>query len=669
MRRALIVGLAVIFAVAAEAQKPPIKFGDVPIEQLKMKRYEKDTSAAAVVLADYGESMIDYSNSDGRFIVKFDRVKRIKILNKDGYEWGNFSIPLFNEGSKEEELQSLKAITYNMEGTKVVETKMKSDAVFKEKTDRNLTMVKVALPNVKEGSVVEISYRITSPFIYNFQDWDFQTTIPTMWSEYRTRIPEYFTYKKFMQGYLGITVNESKSEYKAFNITGREQVSNVRTQAVNERIDYSENFNRLAIQDVPAFKAEPFITTHQNYISGINFELSVVNIPGSNLRTYNNSWEDLNEDFLKDESFGGVVRGSNFLKDQVELLTAGTTDPKEKIAALYSYVKNSIEWDGQYRKYSDENLKRVLENKKGSSAEINLMLVSMLQKAGIAANPVLISTRDHGFVRRETSSSSQFNYVIAAAEVDGKMILLDATDRTLPISVLPVRCLNGEGFMVSPTKPGWVPLSTSKSKSTALAELVLADDGTMKGKIQFSHDGYYGQSARKKYFRNGKDEYVNSMKSANQWDIETSSFDNVEKLSEPMKEVYELKMNEHVQVAGGNMYINPIFINRIESNPFQSETRAYPVDYGSPEEQLYIVKITIPEGWAVEELPAPKAFVLPANSARYVYNTTQNGNVISLTSQLVINKALFAHDEYKPLRDFYIQVVAKQAEQIVLKKK
>ena len=293
----------------------------------------------------------------------------------------------------------------------------------------------------------------------------------------------------------------------------------------------------------------------------------------------------------------------------------------------------------------------------------------MLQKAGIAANPVLISTRDHGFVRRETSSASQFNYVIAAAEVDGKMILLDATDRTLPISVLPVRCLNGEGFMISSSKPGWVPLSTGKSKSIAMSELVLAADGTMKGKFQFSHDGYYGQSARKKYFRDGKDEYVNGMKSAYQWEIETSTFENLEKLSDPMKEAYELKMNEHVQVAGGNMYINPIFINRLDSNPFQSETRAYPVDYGSPEEQLYIVKLTIPEGWVVEELPAPKAFVMPANSAKYVYNITQNGNMISLTSQLVINKALFPHDEYKPLRDFYDQIVAKQAEQIVLKKK
>jgi hypothetical protein len=34
-----------------------------------------------------------------------------------------------------------------------------------------------------------------------------------------------------------------------------------------------------------------------------------------------------------------------------------------------------------------------------------------------------------------------------------------------------------------------------------------------------------------------------------------------------------------------------------------------------------------------------------------------------------INKTLFAQDEYPNLREFYNQVVAKQDEQIVLKKK
>lgn len=650
------------------SQKPPAKFGDVPDEQVQMKAYPKDSSAAAVVLVDYGETAIDYSSDKG-FLIRFDRIRRIKILTKEGYEWGNFVIPLYHEGSDEEDLGSLKAITYNMENGKVVETKMKNDAVFKEERDENWTHVKIAMPNVKEGSVIEITYRVTSPYIFNFQDWEFQSTIPTIWSEYRTHIPEYFTYRRFMKGYLGVTINESKEENKFFNISYREKTGSARTTAVQDRVDYVETYNRLVVQDAPAFKSEPYMTTYRDYLSGINFELSTFKLPNEPIKVYNDSWEKLNENFLKRESFGGVVKGSNFLNDHVAAATAGKTDPKEKVAALYSFVRGNVEWDGSYRVYTSGNLKGVLEKKKGSCAEINLMLVSMLQKAGLTANPVLLSTRDHGFVRRDLPIASQFNYVIAAVELDGKTMLLDATDRTLPVNILPKRCMNGEGFVISADKMGWIGITPVKSRSNVSMELALADDGTMKGKAQFNHDGYFGQRARTNYFRKGQDEFVKDVQSSYGWEIESSSFENVDKLSEPMKEIYQVKLGDHVQATDGTMYINPLFAYRLESNPFQSETRAYPVDYGSPEDQLIMVKITVPEGWAVEEMPASKALVMPANSARYTYSANQNGNQITVMSQLSINRPLFSMDDYKPLRDFYVQVVAKQAEQIVLKKK
>jgi len=673
MKRLLSLCACVMVFSSALAQKPPIKFGDIPMEHMQMKIYPRDSSASAVVLADYGESILDYANND--FVLRFERIYRLKILTREGLEWGNISIPLYRSGGTDEDLGSVKAVTYNLEGGKIAETKMKNDAIFKEEVDENLTRVKLALPNVKEGSVVEVTYKITSPFIYNFQDWDFQTTIPTIWSEYRTRIPDWFYYKRFVQGYLPMAVNETKSEYKAFNIHTRVQSgggsgrSVARTEAVSERVEYNEEFNRLVVSNAPAFKPEPYLTTYRDYISRINFELSVVKIPGSQMQTYNASWEDLNKDILKRDDFGGVIRGSGFLKQEVETIVSGKTDPKEKAAAIYLWVKSNIEWDGRYRKYTDGNLRQVLNSKKGSSAEINLMLVSMLQKAGFASNPVLISTRDHGFVRQDLPVSSQFNYVIAVVDLDGKQVLLDATDRALPMNFIPKRCINGQGFMVSETNPGWIPLASPKAKTLTNVEFVLSDEGKFKGKVQFTHDGYFGRDARRDYYANGKDQYVKELTDTYQWVVTSSEFENLDKLSESVKEVHQVELNEHLQTTADRMYLNPILLNRLDKSPFTSETRSYPVDYASPEERLYMVKIVIPEGWDVEEMPQPKALVMPANSARYVYNITRMGNTINLSSQLIINKPLFSQEEYGPLRDFYAQIVAKQAEQVVLRKK
>ncbi len=87
------------------------------------------------------------------------------------------------------------------------------------------------------------------------------------------------------------------------------------------------------------------------------------------------------------------------------------------------------------------------------------------------------------------------------------------------------------------------------------------------------------------------------------------------------------------------------------------------------QERMYLCKITIPEGFIVDELPQPKLLALPGNAGLYRYGLTQQGNIINVVSNLQINKNLFIQTEYPYLKELYNQVIAKQAEQIVLKKK
>lgn len=78
--------LMLALPVLCLAQKEAITFGEVPPEALRMTTYNKDTSAAAVVLADFGESTIEYVQNKSSYFVKFERIQRIKILKKEGYE-------------------------------------------------------------------------------------------------------------------------------------------------------------------------------------------------------------------------------------------------------------------------------------------------------------------------------------------------------------------------------------------------------------------------------------------------------------------------------------------------------------------------------------------------------------------------------------------------------
>lgn len=182
--RTLVLGLLSLICFDLFAQKAPVKFSDVSKEEVSMTSYDKDSTASAVVLADYGTSMITYRQNVG-FSLDFERITRIKILTKEGLSWGNFTIPLYKHGSDDEKVMGLKAVTYNLEDGKIVESKLKNDGIFTEHYDANHDLVKVTCPNVKEGSVVEITYKVNSPFMFNFQDWYFQSTIPTVVSEYR----------------------------------------------------------------------------------------------------------------------------------------------------------------------------------------------------------------------------------------------------------------------------------------------------------------------------------------------------------------------------------------------------------------------------------------------------------------------------------------------------
>lgn len=653
-------------------QKPPIKFGDIPIEDLKMKRFDKDSSAAAIVLADYGESIIEYNLGKEDFELKFERIQRIKILTKDGFEHANFIIPLYHSNGNTEKISGLKAVTYNLENGKVVETKMKNDGIFKEKFDSNIDYTKVTLPNVKEGSIVEITYSVNSDFLFNFQDWEFQTTMPIVLSEYRARIPEYFNYDKYMQGYIALTTNEQTKVPGSINFVTKEREGdkNVHTTFTQQKIDYQEYRFRWVAQNVPAFKPEPYTTSSKDYMSKINFELSYTQFPNQPIKRYMGSWEDINKQFAESEDFLGVVTGNGFLKKTADEITAGITDPEQKVSAITNYVKQNVAWDGNSRRFVSQSLKKVLEEKKGNSAEINLLLASLLDKAGFSVSPVLTSTRNHGFIREVTPVSSQFNYVICLASVGDKSFLLDATEKLLPVGMLPERCLNGSGFAVSKSGYKWVPLqSKTKSRIIVNVDLALTASADLIGKLQIDRSGYDALVGRKKYFSKDEAEYVKDFVGTRSWEITKSDFENTKEIHQPIKEKYELVINEHIMMAGNVMYLNPLLLYRIDENPFKLEKREYPVDYSSPYERIFMGRITIPDGFQVDELPQAKVLALPENTGRYTYSVSQAGNVLNIVSNFQINKSIFTQTEYPNLREFYNQVVAKQAEQIVLKKK
>jgi hypothetical protein len=645
--KSLIPGLLLCLIVNCTlAQKSPIKFGVIPLEDLKMTVYDKDSSASAVILADYGEAYIRVSSVSA--MLNFERHVRIKILKKEGLKWADASVPLYHSGSSEEKVIRLKATTYNLDNGKLVESEMSKDAVFKEKFNRNYRIQKFTLPNVKEGSVIEYSYTVSSDFLFNFPDWQFQYDAPVRWSEYWAMFPDFCIFEKYMQGYIPSTSYEVNSK---------------------NTVDFKTEAHHWISKDVPAFKAEPYMTCEDDYVSKINFALARINIPGQLSREIMGTWSKFNSDLIESDNFGRAITGSGFLKKKAEEITGGITDPMQKVTAIFNYVQSTLEWDGTKDKYAD-NLKDVIEKKKGTAADINIILASMLEKVNVPSDMVLLSTRDHGFIRQQYPMEQQLNYAICLVKIGDKTLLLDATEKYLPIGILPERCLNGLGLVISKTNHGWIDIEPKvKAKTVISSELTLDGAGLVTAKINLTCDGYDAYRLRDTYYKKGEADYVKGFLADKNWDIAKSEFQNIKEINSPPQQIHEFTIDEYATLAGNVIYLNPFVTGQTKDNVFKQPTREYPVDFGSPIEKVYMSKITLPEGFAVDELPKPKIIILPANGGKYSYNVTQMGNTLNVVSMLQINKSLFVQDEYPYLREFYNQMIAKQAEQIVLKKK
>jgi hypothetical protein len=298
-------------------------------------------------------------------------------------------------------------------------------------------------------------------------------------------------------------------------------------------------------------------------------------------------------------------------------------------------------------------------------------MIAILKEAGLTAHPVTVSTRDHGMVFPTSPTITSFNYVIAAVKIGDRHLLIDATERLAPLGILPFRCLNGSGRLINESGGQWIDLVSSPDKKKTIAEYHFdLNDQQVIGKHSYM---YYDQAAfafRNQYLR---DDGITNFKKEMQEQMsglqfQSAIFEKLEVLGESPSTICEITLEDSYVTAGEMLYFNPLFFDSMKSNPFKLEKRDYPVDYGVKSDDFYYAKINLPEGYTVESLPEEISIVLPERAAEYIYSATSVGNIISIRSQIKINKITFTAEHYADLKNFYDLIVKKQAEQIVLKK-
>ncbi|MBC5993648.1 DUF3858 domain-containing protein [Pontibacter cellulosilyticus] len=629
------------------AQNPQKRFGKVEEAELRMMSYDKDTSAAAVILYDHGSTKFAFNE---KIQVVFERHIRIKILKKAGYDWANVTVPYYINGTTKEKVSNIKAYTFNLVDGKEQKVKLESKDVFDEKQSEYKHLKKFSLPNVKEGSVLDINYTIYSDFVYTMREWEFQHSIPVVYSEYRAQIPEYFDYKFLMQGYL--SVDDTKQSSAMENIT---------------KVQNNEYY--WIMKDVPALKGEKYITTLSDYQSKIEFELERVRFPNEPVRVMTGNWDDVTKKLLENEDFGIQLKRNGFFKETLAALMAKNKEPEQQMNAIYELVRKRMTWNGKYGIYTKDPIRKVYESGTGSVPEINLLMTSMLLEAGLDASPVLLSTRDNGQLRHGPPMLTKFNYVVTHVKIGDKEYFLDATEPLLPAGMLPVRCLNGMGRLVKKTDHRWVDIKPASNYIKLFsADLAINNQGDITGTGTESAGGYNALYMRKTIKEEGEDKYMEKLaKEVGNLKVGKPKIENLNELGNSLNLTYNLTAGGSGQV-NDVIYLNPMMGHGEKENPFKLKERMYPVDFATPIDETYICRFTLPEGYEIDEAPKNIAVNLPEGHGRFMYLVEREGNQVQIMSKININKAVFYATEYPYLKEFYNQIVAKHAEQLVIKK-
>ncbi|MBI1225911.1 MAG: DUF3857 domain-containing protein [Bacteroidetes bacterium] len=657
MRQLPLLLLLLLFAHEGHAQAiipPPFVFGKIPEEDIAMTSYEPDTSAAAVVLCHFGT--VGESDNVYKFGYKFH--KRIKILKRTGYDAGNIGIPFKSAWGLEEFIFGQAQV--RLPSGDVV--KLKKKDVFYEKLSDEWTMAKFTFPKLGPGCILEYEYELQSMRQGNLKSWYFQEDIPVKFSEFRIGLPAKFQYTYILQGAGDMALTDDSPRHTVYEGNGK-------------RCDILSN--RFIFKDVPAFQPEAYIASVNDCLVKIKFQLSELQFFYKTI-SVNKNWSDFKDMLHLLPWFGRQYEmPENTALAAAEILPniQGAPRSRERAEAYYWYIANNMNWNHNYS-FSLERmvpLDTIYQERRGSSGELNLLLLALLRRDSFEANPVLLSTRSNGRPYTDFPLIDQFDHMIVQVVVDSSVIIMDALDPLRPPNYPDMEALNGQGLLLKPDTAFWIPIvSPSDATDYYNYDVAMDENGHINGNLLATYRGYNAILERQHYKTDDTHDYWNKrmLEKFPGFEKDTLRHSDVNTPTILFNDTLSFKIIDAAQLSGDYLYFSPILFSNFNENMFKEEKRKFPIDFGLPFLEQYIMKLKLPPGYEVESLPKSSKIILQSNSGSYVFNIEQKGaDELHINSRLQIKKIVFQPEEYPDLKQMMSLVAEKMGEQVVLKKK
>ena len=666
MKERLLFLALLLISIVNGISQPNVKFGIIKPEDFKVQSSLIDSSTNAIILFDVGNCSFE-GNSNGWFSIKYTKHTRIKILNKNGYDAATIKELLYEgDAGREEIMDDIKASTFNLVNNTVVETKLNKPDIIKTKYMKNFSRKVFTLPDIKEECIIEFTYTIHSEYIRYLRSWKFESEYPSLYNEYTVAIPDIFNYVCDLRE--NVPLKASHSDYSdAFIISDDENTAYSSRQTFTVRATISQT--KWIAKDIPPVKEEPFLRTIDNCISKVDFQLREIKIPNQPVNNKYNSWEKVCEGLRKDERFGDQIYAlHHWLNEPLNTLIGNTTDTVTIIKKLYEYVRDNFSKTKEEGIYLSANtsLKDIFNNKRGTSAEINMLLVAMLRKLKIDAEPTILSTRPNGVVHPFYPILSEYDYLIVSAKTGDKEYFLDASEPYLGFNMLPLKCYNGFARVLTQTTYPHIFDNNNLKEKENISVLITEDEKGFTAGVEEKLGYYNSLNFREDYGKKKLPEIKDYIKK--EFNFETTISDlNIDSLND-YDNCIKINYNAAFNFKEDIIYFNPLLYYTIKENPFKADNRKYPIEKPYAKSLNYYLSFMIPKGYKVDEIPKSIRAKLNEDEGLFEYLISSNEDMIQMRCKLSFEKADYTAEDYQSIRDFYGIVVKKMNEEIVFKK-
>lgn len=436
----------------------------------------------------------------------------------------------------------------------------------------------------------------------------------------------------------------------------------------------NNGFNSTFLENVPAFKEEPFMPGEPNVRPWIMF---VYMEDGK--REPQKYWEKVGKDSYTRMKI--ALKVNDEIKAAANKAIEGAKDDQGKVVALIIYLRKNMRglFDASVteaertkaikalRKEGDRTSTEVFKSGIGTNDELNTLFAAMAQAVGLEARPVFLGSREDIIFDPVMTDGYFLNNVDMAVKLGGEWKMFDVSTRYLPPDMISWTEEGIRALLSDPKAPQFIgtPLSPPEaSVSHRVAKLALLDDGTLEGDVTIIYTGHAAGDRRRGYEGLSPEKRTESLKEAMMRmypsaELSELKVDNVEDTTQGLTHKYRIKIPNYAERTGRRLLFTPFYFQQGSTPRFSASQRKFDIHFRYAFTEDDTVRIQLPDGYELDNPENPGSLQFGGPGKYDVKMSRTDKNELLLSRQLIFGVGgaiVFPAEIYPRLKQVFDEI-------------